>query len=36
MVLLGDIVPNFTAQTNEGEIEFHKYIQDSYVATMVY
>ena len=36
MVLLGDIVPNFTAKTNEGEIEFHKYIQDSYVAVVDY
>lgn len=27
---LGDIVPNFTAQSTEGKINFHEYIGDSW------
>ncbi len=27
---LGDIVPNFTAQSTEGEINFHEYIGDGW------
>ncbi len=29
MVLLGDVFPNFTAETNEGQIEFHEFIENS-------
>lgn len=27
---LGEVAPNFTAQTTEGEIDFHKYLGDSW------
>jgi alkyl hydroperoxide reductase subunit AhpC len=27
---LGDIVPDFTADTTEGEIRFHDWLQDSW------
>ena len=30
MPLLGDIVPNFTAETNQGKIEFHSWLEDSW------
>lgn len=30
MVNLGDVMPNFKASTNEGEIQFHDYIKDSW------
>lgn len=30
MVLLGEIFPNFTAITNEGEITFHDFIGNSW------
>ncbi|XP_011506068.1 PREDICTED: peroxiredoxin-6 [Ceratosolen solmsi marchali] len=30
MVLLGDTFPNFTAQTNIGEIDFHNWLGDSW------
>jgi 1-Cys peroxiredoxin 6 len=30
MILLGDIFPNFHARTNEGEIDFHDFIGDSW------
>ena len=30
MVLLGEIFPNFNAVTNEGEINFHEFIGDSW------
>ena len=29
---LGDVAPDFTAQTTEGEISFHNYIGDSWVV----
>ena len=29
MVNLGDVMPNFKATTNEGEIQFHDWIGDS-------
>lgn len=30
MVLLGELFPNFTALTNEGEINFHDFINNSW------
>lgn len=30
MVLLGEIFPNFTANSDVGEINFHQWISDSY------
>jgi 1-Cys peroxiredoxin 6 len=30
MPLLGEVFPNFTAMTNEGEIKFHEYVGDSW------
>merc|ERR1711971_301389 len=30
MPLLGDIVPNFTAETNQGKIDFHSWLADSW------
>ena len=30
MPLLGDIVPNFTAETNQGKIDFHSWLEDSW------
>ena len=30
MPLLGDIVPNFTAETNQGKIDFHSWIGESW------
>ena len=30
MPLLGDIVPNFTAETNQGKIDFHTWLADSW------
>src|ERR1051325_4796036 len=29
-VRIGDVAPNFTAETTEGEIDFHDWIGDSY------
>ena len=29
-IKLGDIAPNFTAKTTEGEINFHSWIGDSW------
>ena len=29
-IRLGDVAPNFTAQTTEGEINFHKYLEGSW------
>ena len=29
MVLLGEIFSNFTALTNEGELDFYEFIKDS-------
>src|SRR5258706_7855803 len=29
-VRLGDIAPNFTAQTTEGEVDFHKWLGDGW------
>lgn len=31
MVNLGDVFPNFKADTTEGPIEFHEWLGDSYV-----
>jgi len=27
---LGDTVPNFTAQTAEGEVDFHEWLEDNW------
>ena len=29
-IRLGDVAPNFTAQTTEGEINFHEYLEGSW------
>jgi len=29
-IRLGDVAPNFTAQTTEGEVDFHKWLGDSW------
>ena len=29
-IRLGDVVPNFTADTTEGKIDFHEYLGDSW------
>ncbi len=31
-IRLGDTAPNFTAQTTEGEINFHNWINDSWAV----
>ena len=33
-IKLGDIAPNFTATTTEGEIDFHSWIGDSWTLLM--
>ena len=33
-IKLGDIAPNFTANTTEGEIDFHSWIGDSWTLLM--
>ena len=30
MVLLGQVFPNFTAKTNDGDMDFHKFIDNSW------